>query len=81
MKNIDLIENFVKGYEYGKGSNLYIEDGCLVNYNTIIAKRIDGGILIDTNRYSQTTTKNQNALRRWAEYYNIKISETTNRIY
>lgn len=67
----ELIKNFCNGLEKGKGSNLEILKGgnktLLINYGTIIAVRdTNGTIFLNTIKYSRTTSKNQNLIRRYA---------------
>lgn len=73
MKNIDVIETFIKeeGREKAKTKNLYIdtEQKALVNYNTVIA-RWNGTdtqtkeLEINVNYYSTTTSKIQTYITR-----------------
>lgn len=64
MKNIDLIRKFAQGAMYGTGSNLYIAGNDLVNYKTIIASRVPGGVRLNARRYSRTTSRVQNMIRK-----------------
>lgn len=64
MKNIDIIKKFVNGETKGKTTNLYIQGDSLINYSTIIAKRTDKGFLVNSTKYSQSTSTIQNALKR-----------------
>lgn len=66
MTKNDLIRKFVNGEKNGKGSNLKIEGNILINYNTIIAFRKDNLIYLNSQKYSQTTTRNQNLIRSYA---------------
>lgn len=75
MKNKDLIYNFIIGYSEGKGSNLYIEGDCLVNYSTVIAKRSPEGLLLNARKYSVTTSKNQTYIRQIAKELGIEPIE------
>jgi hypothetical protein len=63
MKNAEVIRKFVQGDTQGKGSNLYINNNNLVNYSTIIARRINGKIYLNNTKYSQTTSRIQNMIR------------------
>lgn len=76
MKNKELISNFINGESKGKCGNLSIKGNKLINYYTCIAYRIGNQIYLNAQKYSQTTTKNQNILRR--ESYNITEYETEN---
>jgi hypothetical protein len=68
MKNIDVINAFVSGANKGKTKNLRIEGDKLMNYNTCIAERWDKlggeefGFVVNTTKYSQSTTTIQNKL-------------------
>lgn len=75
MKNIDVIETFIKeeGREKAKTTNLYIdtEQKALINYNTVIAKwngtdAQTKELEIDVNYYSNTTSKIQSYITRTA---------------
>lgn len=66
-KQIDVIKAFFNGEKQGKASNLYIEGKNLMNYNTILAQRVDIGegkirYLINLTRYSVSTTTIQNQI-------------------
>jgi hypothetical protein len=77
MKNIEVINAFFKG-EKGKAGNLFSDGKTLINYSTIIAKRIpeQNNIYLNSNKYSPTTSKIQNMIRRSANY-DQKIEEIT----
>lgn len=73
MKNIDVIETFIKeeGREKTKTKNLYIdtEQKALINYNTVIAKwngtdAQTKELEINVNYYSTTTSKIQTYITR-----------------
>lgn len=65
MKNAELVKNFVYGDTKGKTANLKIEGDKLVSYNTVIAQRRAGKVmLINGTKYSPTTSKIQNMLKR-----------------
>lgn len=78
MKNIDVIETFIKeeGREKAKTQHLYIDtdNKQLINYNTVIA-RINGTeeqtkeIEINVNYYSSTTSRIQANILRVVRYY------------
>lgn len=67
MRNQNVIENFIHQIFEGKGSNLYIDNNKLVNYNTTIAQWENGTLLLNVTKYSQTTSKNQNIIKKLAE--------------
>jgi len=64
MKNIEVIENFINGDTKGNTQHLKIEDNNLINYTTVIARRINGKIYLNATKYSQTTSKIQNMIRK-----------------
>ena len=64
MKNIDVIKKFIGGEVKGETTNLYIQGDNLINYSTIIAKRTSNGqFLLNTTKYSRSTSVIQNALK------------------
>lgn len=65
MKNLNVIENFIKGNTKGKTANLYIVGNKLLNYNTVIAIRKDSKIILNSTKYSQTTSRIQNMIRNY----------------
>lgn len=79
MKNKrQFIKNYVESEgnnTYEKSSNLYNYNGDLINYYTKIAYFKDGTLFLNKNRYSSTTTRNQNLIRYYANYYNINCIE------
>ena len=80
MKNIDVINKFIKGVceNYSSSTkNLHSLNGVyLKNYNTIIAVNRGDVVYVNNNRYSVTTTKNQNLVCREAEKLGLKIRTT-----
>lgn len=64
MRNGDLVSNFINGACEGKGSNLKIEGNRLINYTTCIAYRLGNTIYLNSTKYSQTTSRHQNQIRR-----------------
>ena len=77
MKNVDVIKSFVVGDNWvNKTKNLKIDGDKLVNYDTVIAQRVDdNNIILNMTKYSQSTTTIQNqvldALRNYGEYFEI----------
>ena len=63
MKNIDVIRAFIYG-EQAHTLNLMSSGDKLVNYSTCIAQRKDGQIYVADTKFSKTTSKIQNDLRR-----------------
>ena len=64
MRNEQLVNNFLMGETKGKASNLEIRGDSLVNYETTIAQRVNGVIVINVTKYSASTTRIQNLLRK-----------------
>jgi hypothetical protein len=69
MTNQQIINNFISGDTKGKVNNIRIEGEKLINYNTIIAVRRKNNIILNKDKYSVTTSKIQNIIRKSA--YNI----------
>ena len=75
MNKIELIKNFTKGATDLKGSNLYTITNYtlgiteLVNYRTTIAFYAHNTqcVFLNSTKYSVTTTKNQNYIRRYSD--------------
>ena len=64
MKNKDVIKLFLQK-EKASGSNLYSDGNKLVNYSTTLAQWHDNyHLIVNNTRYSVSTSKNQNWLRR-----------------
>lgn len=76
MKNIEVIRTFVNGGTKAKTKNLHIDGDKLINYNTCIAVRKSGNIVINNKKYSVTTSKIQNMLRREIPSYKVQEVET-----
>jgi hypothetical protein len=64
MTTQNVINLFVSGATKGKASSISIEGDKLFNYSTVIAQRVNGEIVLNATRYSMTTTKHQNVLKR-----------------
>ena len=75
MNKIDLIKNFVNGATNLKGSNLFTDTDytlgytALVNYSTTIAiyDYNTNCVYLNSTKYSVTTSKNQNYIRRYSD--------------
>ena len=63
MCNKDVINKFLQLLP-AMGSNLYSTGHSLINYSTCIAEWSDNCIYINITKYSKTTSKNQNLLRK-----------------
>lgn len=75
MKNANLVEEFVLGSTEGSGSHLHIEGDDLVNYTTVIARRYQKAIVVNTYYYSQTTNRNIRYVKKSARANDIEIIE------
>lgn len=71
----DLIRSFVLGETKGKASNLKIEGNKLINYYTVIALRKGNDIYLNIDKYSSTTSRNQNLVRRFTNNVLIEVTE------
>lgn len=71
MKNEDVIKNFVEmnGECSNHSESLYIYGNKLINYSTTIAQWTKKGLVINDTKYSQTTTKLQNMVKRMSNNY------------
>ena len=82
MKNIDVIEKFIKGVceNYSSSTkNLHSLNGVyLKNYNTIIAVNRGDVVYVNNNRYSKTTTTIQKLVCKVCEDLKISIRTTGN---
>ena len=82
MKIDEIIEQFVVFGKFGercKTSNdsLFHDTGCLVNYNTIIGLKLGKTVVLNKEKYSVTTSKNQNKVRRLCQKISMPIIEVT----
>lgn len=81
VNKIEFIKSFLNDEVNRKSSNLKIivNDDIikLINYNTIIAsKKINDNIInLNISKYSQTTSRNQNEIKRQAEKKGFIIKE------
>lgn len=83
IKKDSFINEFLKDNDNVKSSNLYIIKDSnnnimyMYNYNTVIAsKKInDKKIYLNKKKYSMTTTRNTNLIKRIAEKNNYSIIE------
>ena len=73
MKNIDVIKLFVSGATKGKTKNLYIDGDRLINYSTVIAKRVGGVFYVNGTKYSHSTSTIQGALKVELQHNYIEI--------
>ena len=79
MSNNDLCKAFVKGATEGKGSNMEIVGHEIFSYATVIGRFKANGVLsLNPRKYSRTTSKHQNCLRRAAEQAGVKYEYNNN---
>lgn len=76
MTNQEVIGKFVNFAESAATANVRSTGDKLFNYETCIAQRHEGKIIVNVTRYSMTTSKIQNYLR--AELSNKVVIEVTN---
>jgi len=80
MTTRELVRDFVRGATGGSASSgrLRIEEGnVLVNYSTPIAIRIGNKVVLNSSKYSVTTSKHQNRVRDYADSRRlIEVSST-----
>ena len=63
MTNKEFIKYWNNGATGGRSGHLRIEGENLINYDTIIATKVEGGISLNSRYYSNTTSKIQNLIR------------------
>lgn len=83
FSNEDLIRRFSNGYTSGRSfsGNLYIEGDKLINYWTTIAKRNEeGNVVLNSDKYSRTTSKIQGYIRRICDVVQEVSEEELERI-
>ena len=76
MRNQEVISKFVNFAESAATANVRSTSDKLFNYETCIAQRHEGKIIVNVTRYSITTSKMQNYLRR--ELLGYDVIEVTN---
>lgn len=67
MRNVDVCEEFARGNE-ANGSNLSTDGERLWSYGTVIAQRVRGRVIMNLTKYSVTTSRHQNYMRRALRY-------------
>ena len=75
MRNQEVISKFVNFAESAATANVRSTSDKLFNYETCIAQRHEGKIIVNVTRYSVTTSKIQNYLR--SELSNKAVIEVT----
>ena len=71
MRNQEVISKFVNFAESAATANVRSTGDKLFNYYTCIAQRHEGKIIVNVTRYSVTTSKMQNYLRRELSGYDV----------
>lgn len=71
MRNQEVISKFVNFAESAATANVRSNGDKLFNYGTCIAQRHEGKIIVNVTRYSVTTSKMQNYLRRELSGYDV----------
>lgn len=74
MKNEQVMKDFICRRN-SRTLNLRTNGNELVNYDTVIAYFKDGICFVNTRKYSNTTTKIQNQLKRMLSSNHIQIAE------
>ena len=75
MRNQEVISKFVNFAESAATANVRSTGDKLFNYETCIAQRHEGKVIVNVTRYSVTTSKIQNYLR--SELSNKAVIEVT----
>lgn len=78
MTNQTVVQQFIKG-QPGKCLSMYTDGHKLFSYNTIIAQREGNIMLVNTTKYSMTTSKHQGLLYR--EINKQGYALTTSEVY
>ena len=71
MRNKEVISKFVNFAESAATANVRSTSDKLFNYETCIAQRHEGKVIVNVTRYSVTTSKIQNYLRRELLGYDV----------
>ena len=71
MRNQEVISEFVNFAESAATANIRSTGDKLFNYETCIAQRHGGKIIVNVTRYSSTTSKIQNYLLRELSDYDV----------
>lgn len=85
VKIENIIKDFVNGYQAGSNArNLKFYPisnmrTVLVSYQTPIAIKFKDGIILNIDYYSNTTTRQQNLIERFAKENNIKVEKVKGR--
>ena len=60
-----VVKNFKNGAVKGQasGGRVRIEGAFLINFNTVIAERLQNGVRLNVRKYSRTTSKLQHKIR------------------
>lgn len=74
MRNADVITAYITRTK-ARNLNLRSSGNELINYDTVISYRENGKFFLNVRKYSNTTTKIQNEIRRQANMTGIEINE------
>ena len=78
FKNEELVKSWILNFN-NNGSNhnksLVLKVGRLYTYNVLLAYFKDGNLFLNSNRYSNTSSRHRNLVRKYAEYKSINIIE------
>ena len=79
MSNNDLCKAFIEGATKGKSNRMEIVGRKIFSYAAVIGRFEANGVLsLNPRKYSQTTSRRQNCLRRAAEQAGIKYEYSDN---
>lgn len=76
----DVVSEFVAGYERqkAKASSVTVRENKIFSYGTVIAEFVGSNdLLLNSTKYSMTTTRLQNKIKRVSEQLNVNIFEVT----
>jgi len=78
-KNEDVVDKFISGGMMGGTKHLFIEGPTLYSYghHFPLAKRVPEGLLLNTDRYSMTTSHHRGLVNRMASAAHIPVHPTT----
>ena len=77
-KNEELIKSWILNFN-NNGTNhngsLRLEEGRLYTYNVLLAYFSNGNLFLNKNRYSNTSSRHRNLVKKYAEYKSINVIE------
>lgn len=76
MTNEQLVEAFANGATKGKSNSMFIEGNVIYSYGKHfpLAIRVSKGFLINTDKYSVTTSKHQKLVKRHLATIDVKMT-------